>query len=454
MTAQFKDVIAERPMTAFQWRAVALCILLNLLDGFDVLVMAFTGRAVSAEWGLTATQLGLLLSAGLVGMGIGSLFVAPWADRLGRRPVTLVCIVVITVGMLLSAASQSAGQLGAFRVLTGIGIGGILATSIVIAAEYSSRRWRGLAVSLNSAGYAIGATVGGLLAVLLIDQFGWRTVFLVGGLLSAAALPLIWWGLPESLDFLTTRFPSRALERANSILVRMGHDPLDTLLPSDGGHRGVAAGFRRLVASGLRRNTLLVCGTYLCVLAGFHFVTSWTPSLLVDAGLSSAAGISGGTLLNVGGILGSAAVGLLAARFVLRSVLTTFMFVAAMLLAVFIGTTPWIVLALVVAVVVGALVNGCVAGLNALAPTLYDPDMRVTAVGTALTFGRVGSILSPTVAGALLDAGWAPTHLYLMAGGVFAVAGALVLAVHLGDPAGRADHAVQTPVGPSGAAAP
>ena len=194
MTAKFKDVIAERPMTAFQWRAVALCVLLNVLDGFDVLVMAFTGRAVSAEWGLTATQLGLLLSAGLVGMGIGSLFVAPWADRLGRRPVTLACMVVITVGMLLSAASQSAGQLGAFRVLTGIGIGGILATSIVIASEYSSRRWRGLAVSLNSAGYAIGATVGGLLAVLLIDQFGWRTVFLVGGLLSVAALPLIWWG--------------------------------------------------------------------------------------------------------------------------------------------------------------------------------------------------------------------------------------------------------------------
>ncbi len=99
MTAQFKDVIAERPMSAFQWRAVALCVLLNVLDGFDVLVMAFTGRAVSAEWGLTATQLGLLLSAGLVGMGIGTLFVAPWADRLGRRPVTLACMVVITVGM-------------------------------------------------------------------------------------------------------------------------------------------------------------------------------------------------------------------------------------------------------------------------------------------------------------------------------------------------------------------
>ena len=125
------------------------------------------------------------------------LCVAPSADRLGRRPVTLACMVVITVGMLLSAASQSAGQLGAFRVLTGIGIGGILATSIVIAAEYSSRRWRGLAVSLNSAGYAIGATVGGLLAVLLIDQFGWRTVFLVGGVLSAAALPLTWWAGPR-----------------------------------------------------------------------------------------------------------------------------------------------------------------------------------------------------------------------------------------------------------------
>jgi MFS family permease len=172
MSASLRSALDDGPMSRFQWTAVAVCVLLNMLDGFDVLVMAFTGRAVSAEWGLSGSQLGLLLSAGLVGMAAGSLLVAPWADRVGRRPIILGCLTLASAAMLLSSISQSAVQLGVLRVLTGIGIGGILASSNVIAAEYASRRWRGLAVSLNSTGYALGATLGGLLAVVLIGGFG------------------------------------------------------------------------------------------------------------------------------------------------------------------------------------------------------------------------------------------------------------------------------------------
>lgn len=416
MTAPLRDVIDEAPMTRFQWGAVAVCVLLNMLDGFDVLVMAFTGKAVSAEWGLSGTQLGLLLSAGLVGMAAGSMLVAPWADRIGRRPIVLGCLAVASAGMLLSSVSQSATQLGALRVLTGIGIGGILATSNVIAAEYASRRWRGLAVSLNSTGYALGATLGGLLAALLIGGAGWRSVFLFGGIATAAAIPLVWWRLPESLDFLLVRRPPRTLERVNALVARLGHAPLDRLPEGSAIPRGIGAGYRELLAPRLRRNTLLLWVAFFFIMAGFYFVTSWTPTLLVEAGLSATAGITGGTVLNLGGIFGAAVLGLLAARFALRNVLITYLAATGVLLAVFIASTSTLGLAFALAAVIGLFVNGCVAGIYALTPTVYGPAVRTTGVGTGLAVGRAGAILAPALAGALLDDGWTAQQLYIAAG--------------------------------------
>jgi benzoate transport len=419
MTTPLRDVIDESPMTRFQWGAVAVCVLLNMLDGFDVLVMAFTGKAVAAEWGLSGAQLGLLLSAGLVGMAAGSMLVAPWADRLGRRPVVLGCLAVAAAAMLLSSASQSAAQLGVLRVVTGIGIGGILATSNVIAAEYASRRWRGLAVSLNSTGYALGATLGGLLAALLIGTSGWRSVFLFGGIATAVAIPLVWWRLPESLDFLLVRRPPRALERINALVARLGHAPLDRLPEQVAAPRGVGAGYRELLTPRLRRDTLLLWVAFFLVMAGFYFVTSWTPTLLVEAGLSATAGITGGTVLHVGGIFGAALLGLLAARFALRNVLVAYLAATGVLLAVFIASTASLGPAFALAGVIGLFVNGCVAGLYALTPTVYGPAVRTTGVGTGLAIGRAGAILAPTLAGALLDGGWTPQQLYIAAGGVF-----------------------------------
>lgn len=423
-----RDVLDDAPMTRFQWGAITICVLLNLLDGFDVLVMAFTGKSVAAEWGLSGAQLGLLLSAGLVGMAAGSMVIAPWADRFGRRPIVLGCLAVAAAAMLLSSGAQSAAQLGLLRVVTGLGIGGILATSTVIAAEYSSRRWRGLAVSLNSTGYALGATLGGLLAAFLISGAGWRSVFLVGGIATAASLPLVWWRLPESLDFLLVRRPAGALDRINAVLARMGHTPLTALPERAAAPRGVVAGYRELLAPRLRRTTLLLWVVFFCIMAGFYFVTSWTPTLLVEAGLSAASGITGGTLLNLGGIFGAALIGLLAARFALRSVLAAYLVATGVLLAVFIAATSALSLAFVVAAVVGVFVNGCVAGLYALTPTVYGPDVRTTGVGTGLAIGRAGAILAPTVAGALLDGGWTPQLLYIAMGVVFvATAGLLML---------------------------
>ncbi|MBT2489698.1 MFS transporter [Streptomyces sp. ISL-96] len=426
-TGSLRAALDEGPMSRFQWGAIAVCVLLNMLDGFDVLVMAFTGKAVSAEWALSPSQLGLLLSAGLVGMALGAMFVAPWADRIGRRPVILGCLAVAAAGMLLSSVSQSAVQLGVLRVLTGVGIGGVLAGSNVIAGEYASRRWRGLAVSLNSTGYAIGATVGGLLSVGMIGEFGWRSVFLTGGLATAVAVPLAFFWLPESVDFLASRRPKRALERINVLARRMGQPPLETLPQPTAVPSGIGAGFRELLSPALRRSTLLLWSAFFLAMAGFYFVTSWTPTLLVEAGLSGTQGLTGGTLLNLGGIFGAAALGALAARFALRSVLMAYLITTAVMLAAFIASTSSLGAAFTLGAVIGLFANGSVAGLYALTPATYGTGIRATGLGSALAIGRIGAILAPTVAGGLLDSGWTPQNLYLAVSVLYVATAALLL---------------------------
>lgn len=426
MSASLQEALDTGRMSRFQWRAIVICVLLNTLDGFDVLVMSFTGKTISGEWHLDSGTLGLLLSSGLAGMALGALLVAPWADRIGRRPIILAGLVVAAVGMMLSSASQNWQQLGTLRLVTGVGIGAVLACSNVIAGEFASQRWRGLAVSLNSTGYAVGATVGGLSSVALIDHYGWRSVFLVGGVATLVVVPLTFWFLPESLDFLITRKPKNALSRVNSLARRMGHPELTALPDSPQAERSRPAGFRLLLTGELRRPTLTLWAAFFLVMAAFYFVTSWTPTLLVEAGMSSNQGLTGGTLLNLGGIFGTALLGALAARFALISVLRTYLFLAGALVTVFAASTDVLVLAFSLGAVIGVAVNGCIAGLYALTPGVYSTQLRATGVGAAISVGRVGAIVAPSAAGWLLHSGWTPRGLYVATGVVFAAAGLLL----------------------------
>ena len=401
-------------MTRFQWVAVAICVMLIMLDGFDVLVMAFTASSVAAEWKLNGAQLGLLFSAGLFGMAAGSLFVAPLADRMGRQPVIVLCLIVIAAGMLLSGMAQSHYQLVALRGLTGVGIGGMLASVGVITAEYSSLKWRSTCVALQATGYPIGATLGGLVAAWLLQHYGWRSVFVFGGLTTAVMIPIVLWRLPESVDFLIARRPAGALEKLNRIMGFMERPALQQLPSAAAAGVAVAEGnaVAGLFKNGLARPTLMLWAAFFLLMFSVYFSLSWTPKLLVQAGLSAQQGVTGGVLINLGGIVGGSLFGALAVRVRLSHLTIGAFVVYALFTALFGAVSGALGLAFAAAFGMGVFLFASMAGLYAFAPVTYPAAVRTTGLGWAIGIGRIGAILAPLIAGMLLDGGWRPASLY------------------------------------------
>jgi benzoate transport len=426
--------IGAAPMSGYQWLIVALCTFMNCLDGFDVMAVAFTGPSVTEEFGLNGSQFGLLVSVGLIGMALGSMLLAPFADLIGRRPLILISLVLGTIGMFGAAMAPSVLVMGLFRLVTGIGVGGILASTNVIASEFSNTKNRGLAIGIYTAGYGIGATLASLVAKTTVGG-DWRIVFYAGGFGTLLALIVIAVLLPESIAFLEQRRPRGALERINAILARMGMNAISSsdldqasAARKDAGQAG-SGWLKQLLAP-----TILLWIIFITIMFGFYFVNSWTPTLLAEEGLSKSAAVTAGMAISIGGTVGSVLYGLAARLRPPRVVLIGFSLLSAAMMVVFILSTSILWLGFGIGVIVGALINGCIAGAYTVGPPLYPSNVRSVGMGWALGMGRIGAILSPTIAGLLKDAGASATQLYIGAAAVVALCALALVAVRKHDP--------------------
>ena len=416
-----KQQIQKSPMSGFQWTVVALAVMLNMLDGFDVLAVAFTAKSIRSELGLSAAQIGSLISAGLVGMTAGSLLLGPMADKFGRRPVLIASTALSAIGMLLTYFAHSVESIAFSRVITGIGVGGILPCTNVIVSEYANKKWRGLAIAIYASGFGIGAMLGGIAAVSLQTQYGWRVVFLVGAAMTAVALLALMVRLPESVDYLLNKRPHNAQERLDAIAAKIGIR--EWTFPVQAASAVKKVSFLRLFEKDNIRTTLLIWLAFIAVMASYYFISSWTPALLEEAGMQKTQSQTVGMAISIGGAIGSLIFGFLVSRWDTRKVLLAFTVLSAVAVCVFVvATSATLALALVLAVLLGALANGCIAGLYTVNPTLYDADFRSTGVSMAIGVGRIGSMVSPWMVGVLLDDGWQKNQLYYGAAVIFLLA--------------------------------
>ena len=262
--------LGQQKMAPLQIRVVLICWILNTLDGFDLFIIAFVAPVVRAEWGVEPQLLGLLFSAGVLGMTVASFVLAPLADIFGRRNTILAFLVIITAGLFASAVSSSLNQLIGARFLTGLGIGAILASLNTLVAEYSSEERRNFALSFMHLGFSAGAIIGALIAGGIIAGFGWRSIFVVAGTASTLMIPVVYFGLPESIDFLMMKQPKDALKRANAILARIGRPALTQLPPKREAVQRIS--LSAAFAPETRLSTFALWGGFFCAFATLFFL--------------------------------------------------------------------------------------------------------------------------------------------------------------------------------------
>lgn len=406
-------LLRSRPMSSLQVFAVALCTVINAVDGFDILAIAFTAPGIARDWGLHPTQLGLLFSAGLAGMTLGALALSPLADYWGRRRTVLLSLTLITVGMLGSAVAPGLGWLIAARAITGAGVGAMMPTINTVVAEFANDRRRDLSVCLQGAGFPLGGALGGI-GVYFLADVSWRWVFAAGGAFSLLLIvPVLLW-MPESMDFLIARRPPRALERLNALLRRIGLTAIDSLPESPSRERGRIPQLVRLRS--LQLDGLLICSSFFLLMFTFYFLTNWTPKLLTGYGLSVRVGISGAVLMNLGGFIGDLVFAALMIRWPASRVGPIFMALCFLTVAAFAFLPMRIELLAPVALLMGFLLFGSMLSLYAMVPTIFPALVRTTGTGIALGVGRIGATIGPYVGGVLIGMEWdRPSYLLAMA---------------------------------------
>jgi len=431
-------------MSALQIIAVALTICLNALDGFDVLSISFASPGIAAEWGIDRGALGIVLSMELIGMAFGSLLLGGLADKIGRRPTTLGCLVLMVLGMYMATTVNRIVDLSIWRVITGFGIGGVLASINAVAAEFSNARRRNLCVSIMAIGYPVGAVVGGMIASHLLKTHDWRAVFYFGSGITACFIPLVYCFVPESVHWLTQKQPAGALEKINRTLQRMGHAALAALptISTDVRKRSIGDIF----APGLVGITLVVTAAYFLHITTFYFILKWVPKIVVDMGFAPSA--AGGVLVwaNVGGAIGGAVFGLLTQRFPVKQLCIAVLLLSAIAVALF-GHAPAQLDRLAMACAfAGFFTNAGIVGLYAILAQAFPTHVRAFGTGFAIGIGRGGSVLAPILAGFLFKAGHTlPDVAMVMAVGSLLAAGVLMLlklkpeSAYVAGDAGRSD---------------
>ncbi len=395
--------IDQSPMSSFQVIIVALCFILNMNDGIDVLVVSFSSTEISQEWHLSKTAMGYIFSAGLAGMTLGAFFLAPYADVIGRKKVFIMALSFISGGMLLVSVCRHYEQLLLLRLLTGIGIGGILPTMAATAAEFSNEKYRDFNVGLVQAGWPAGAILTGFFCNYAIPLWGWRYAFLIAGIVSALMLVAVSIFMSDSLAFLVQKQPKNALQRINLVLRKMQQLPLTALPPQS--EKKPQAPFKALFQPPYTTATFRL---WIAVFFGFltlYTLMSWVPTIAKEAGLPFAMATYVGIALNVGATLGTTSMGLLAGKLGLRQTVLGFMLCAFVVMLVYGNVTLSTHFIFVLIFLIGIFVQG---GFNGMYPTIarvYPPQIRATGLGFAIGIGRFGAILGPTLFGSLSDAG-------------------------------------------------
>jgi MFS family permease len=400
-----RQLIDEGGMSLRQWIVVIIMVLLNALDGFDVLSSAFAAPGITKEWGVPRSALGIVLSAELWGMGIGSMLLGGVADKWGRKPTMLVCLAVMTVGMYMAHAATGVTPLTIWRLITGLGIGGMLAATNAVTAESSSKASRSIAMALYVIGYPLGAVVGGFVAQKwLLVEYDWRAVFMFGAVVTAALIPIVMLLVPETPAFYAARRPAGVLEKLNRSL-RALNKPTIAELPAVSATAAKPKVSDILSNPRLRPVTLLLAFGYMFHTITFYYILKWAVTIVSAYPPGAAQGVAASVLTwaNIGGAVGGFLFGFLMKKWSIKGP-TILMLLLGSAMVVYFGMGRdslegwrWATL------FCGFCTNAAIVGYYAAYAIGFPAYARASGTGFVLGVGRFGAASSPILAGTLFD---------------------------------------------------
>ena len=394
------NVINDTAMSSRQWIVVVLMVLLNALDGFDVLSSAFAAPGITAEWGIPRSELGVVLSAELVGMGFGSVILGGMADKFGRKNTMLLCLVLMAAGMFLASIAGGVVPMVAYRFLTGIGIGGMLAATNAVTAESSNTVWRKTAIAAYVAGYPLGAIIGGIAASeWLLPDHGWRAIFVFGGVVTALLIPVVMLLVPETAAYHAGK---GNLAGVNKTLAAFKKPAIDTLPVAATG--AVKPKVTDILSNPqLRPVTLLLAFGYMFHTITFYYILKFAVQIVSDypPGYPPSEAATVLTWANVGGFSGSLLFGFVMARLGIRWPTALALLIGSLMVASFgLGRgslSGW----QLATVLTGFFTNAAISGYYAAFARGFPAYARATGTGFVLGVGRLGAAGSPLIAGAL-----------------------------------------------------
>jgi MFS family permease len=362
---------------------VLLCWVAVALDGFDLVVLGavIPTLSKSGDLGFTDSSLTLASTVGLIGVGIGAVTVGPLTDRHGRRVTLISSIALFSLLTLALAVAQNVTQFTVLRFLAGLGLGACPPTALAFMSEHAKQGRGGSAVTRMMTGYHVGAVLTALLALWLVDAYGWESMFVVGGVVGLLTLPVMWAKLPESTTFLEA---VQARERGEVAT------PVRSADVVKGRYLKVSIGLWVASFMGL----LLVYG-----------LNTWLPKIMGEAGYSIKAGTALLLVLNVGAVIGLLVAGGISDSRGNKPTVLLWFGLAAIFLALLSIKLESSLLVYAAVLLTGIFVFSAQVLVYAFVGHLYPPEVRGTALGMAAGIGRVGAIVGPFLGGAMVTAG-------------------------------------------------
>ncbi len=400
------------------------------VEGFDTSAIGYIAPQIAREWNVPASVLGTILTADMVGLLLGYLFIAPLSARFGHKRTVIACTTFFGLMTFLTITSTNVGMLLFFRFLTGVGVGGAMPSAVALTGEYIPENRRSTAITLIYIGFSIGQIGAGLASSALIDAYTWRAVLGFGGIITLLFALLFVFVLPESIEYLVNRGNDRA--RAIRTLRRMAPDlsiaDSVRLIAGSQGDRKVAV--RQLLEDNRALGTVFVWIGMFMNLMIYFFMQKWLTSLLVQVGLSQQEAILATTVGLAGGIVAAFIIGPLMDRFgpyVVVAGLFAVSALAVVLMASFM-TAGGALMLTAMSLALGFCLSGGQKANNALSVHFYPTALRGTGLGWALGVGRIGGVIGPYFAGVLLEDGWSPSGLFYLAAGPMMI-GAVTIAL-------------------------